>query len=41
VVLDPFAGTGTTLLVARELGLASIGIDSDPNAIAEMRRRLA
>jgi DNA modification methylase len=41
VVIDPFAGTGTTLLVARELGLASIGIDSDPNAVAEMRRRLA
>lgn len=27
VVLDPFCGTGTTLLVARDLGRQSIGID--------------
>jgi site-specific DNA-methyltransferase (adenine-specific) len=40
VVLDPFAGTGTTLVVARSLGMQSIGIDCDPAAIAEMRRRL-
>jgi DNA modification methylase len=40
VVLDPFAGAGTTLVVARELGLESIGIDSDPTAIAATRRRL-
>ena len=39
VVLDPFAGSGTTLVVARELELDYIGIDSDPHAIAEMRRR--
>ncbi|MDR0528404.1 MAG: site-specific DNA-methyltransferase [Zoogloeaceae bacterium] len=27
IVLDPFCGTGTTLLVARNLGLKSVGID--------------
>jgi DNA modification methylase len=27
IVLDPFCGTGTTLLVARDLGRRSVGID--------------
>jgi site-specific DNA-methyltransferase (adenine-specific) len=27
VVLDPFCGTGTTLVVARDLGRKSVGID--------------
>ena len=27
LVLDPFAGTGTTLLVAKELGLRAVGLD--------------
>ncbi len=30
VVLDPFLGVGTTTLVAKELGLESIGIDVSP-----------
>jgi len=30
IVLDPFLGTGTTSLVAEELGLNSIGIEIDP-----------
>jgi site-specific DNA-methyltransferase (adenine-specific) len=40
LVLDPFAGTGTTLVVARALGMDFVGIDVDPAAVAEMRRRL-
>ena len=40
LVLDPFAGTGTTLLVARALEMRFVGIDCDPAAVAEMRRRL-
>lgn len=30
IVLDPFLGTGTTCLVAQEMGLDSIGIEIDP-----------
>jgi hypothetical protein len=29
-VLDPFCGSGTTLLVAKELGLEYVGVDIDP-----------
>jgi DNA modification methylase len=34
VVLDPFAGRGTTLYAARLLGLGAYGIDSNPVAVA-------
>jgi 16S rRNA G966 N2-methylase RsmD len=40
VLLGPCAGSGTTLLVARSLGLKAVGIDSDPKAIAVIRERL-
>ncbi|HFQ94545.1 MAG TPA: site-specific DNA-methyltransferase [Anaerolineae bacterium] len=39
IVLDPFCGTGTTMLVARLLGRKSVGIDISPEylEIAEQR----
>ena len=39
VVLDPFCGTGTALLVARELGRRAIGIDISEEYLALARRR--
>ena len=40
VVLDPFCGSGTTLLSARNLGRRYIGIDLNDEAIALAERRL-
>jgi site-specific DNA-methyltransferase (adenine-specific) len=39
-VLDPFAGTGTTLVAARMAGVKAIGIDIDPEYIATAKERL-
>jgi DNA modification methylase len=41
VVLDPVAGTGTTLTVAKQLQRNSIGIEIDPHYVALIRVRLA
>jgi hypothetical protein len=40
VVLDPFAGSGTTLAVATELGRDAIGIDFDPRNAELARQRV-
>jgi site-specific DNA-methyltransferase (adenine-specific) len=40
LVLDPFAGTGATLVAAKALGLAGIGLEIDPAYCAAARRRL-
>jgi DNA modification methylase len=39
-VLDPFAGTGTTLVVASQLNRKSIGIEIDPGNVACIEKRL-
>jgi site-specific DNA-methyltransferase (adenine-specific) len=41
LVLDPYAGSGTTLAVAHRMGRAFVGIDSSPVAIETIRGRLA
>lgn len=41
VVLDPFAGTGTTLLAAGLEGGRGIGIELDPDYVATAHQRLA
>lgn len=40
VVLDPFAGSGTTLAVARRLGRAGVGLDLQPEYLELIRRRV-
>lgn len=39
-ILDPFAGTGTTLVVAHQLGRQSIGVELDPNNAQAIEKRL-
>jgi site-specific DNA-methyltransferase (adenine-specific) len=41
IVLDPFCGTGTTMLVASELGRKSVGIDLAEEYIAAAEKRCA
>ncbi|EQD56625.1 DNA methylase N-4/N-6 domain protein, partial [mine drainage metagenome] len=39
LVLDPFAGSGTVLAMARRLGRRSIGIELNPDYVTLARRR--
>lgn len=40
IVLDPFCGSGSTLLAARETGRRYIGIEKDPGVFEILRTRL-
>jgi len=39
IILDPFVGSGTTLVAAKRLGFESVGIDQNPVYISLARRR--
>jgi len=41
IVVDPFAGSGTTLVAAASLGIRAVGIELDPSHVAIARARLA
>jgi len=40
VVLDPYAGTGTTLAVAESMGMISVGIELNPKYVEMIRQRI-
>ena len=40
LVLDPFAGTGSTLIAAQQLGLSAVGIEIDATYCEAARCRL-
>lgn len=40
LVLDPFAGTGTALVTAKQLHRGCIGVESDERFVSQIRRRI-
>lgn len=41
VIFDPFAGTGTTLVVAKQLQRKSIGVELDPTNVSFIKKRIS
>ena len=41
LIVDPFAGSGTSLVAAKELGRRWIGFDIDPVAVTKARSRVS
>jgi site-specific DNA-methyltransferase (adenine-specific) len=41
IVLDPFAGSGSTLAAANAVGYASVGIESDPKYVKVAAKAIA
>ena len=41
IVLDPFAGTGTTLMAAAQEGFDFLGIEKDPKSMPILQNRVA
>jgi len=41
LVIDPFAGSGTTLAVAKKLGRSYLGFELSADYVAHIRKRLA
>jgi DNA modification methylase len=39
-IFDPFAGTGTTLVTAQQLGRNSVGVEIDPKNVKMIQKRL-
>ena len=40
IVLDPFAGSGSTLQAALACGFNAVGIEREPEYFADMQRRI-
>ena len=40
IVLDPFLGSGTTMKVARRMGMSCIGIEISPKYVAMAKREV-